>query len=63
MPISSLADLRNQLGTLPGPDTDALQQANAREPQLTKPPGSLGRLEDLAAWISACCPTEARCQI
>jgi nicotinate-nucleotide--dimethylbenzimidazole phosphoribosyltransferase len=26
--------------------------AQAREPQLTKPPGSLGRLEDLAAWIA-----------
>lgn len=53
MPISSLKDLRNQLETLPGPDTQAQAQAETREPQLTKPQGSLGRLEDLAAWVSS----------
>ncbi|NQW00967.1 MAG: nicotinate-nucleotide--dimethylbenzimidazole phosphoribosyltransferase [Rhodospirillales bacterium] len=53
MTISSLDDLRAQLRQLPGPDNQALEKANAREPQLTKPPGSLGRLEQLAAWLSA----------
>ena len=53
MSISSLNDLRDQLGALPGPDTNALSQAKEREPQLTKPPGSLGKLEELSAWVSA----------
>ncbi len=53
MSITSLEDLRNQLGTLREPDESARKRAEAREPQLTKPPGSLGRLEELAAWVSA----------
>jgi nicotinate-nucleotide--dimethylbenzimidazole phosphoribosyltransferase len=41
------------------PDDDVREQALARQGQLTKPPGSLGRLEELGVWISACqgvCP-------
>lgn len=53
MSISSLSDLRTQLSALPGPDTKAQNKAAIREPQLTKPAGSLGRLEDLAVWVSA----------
>ena len=41
------------LGKLPGPDADAFGAAEAREPQLTKPPGSLGRLEVIAHWLAA----------
>lgn len=52
MTISSLEELRALLKSLPGPDLDARQQADKREPQLTKPPGSLGRLEELAAWVA-----------
>lgn len=40
------------LADLPGPDAAARAAAEAHEPQLTKPPGALGRLEDLAAWLA-----------
>lgn len=40
------------LGALPGPDPDALAAARARQKTLTKPPGALGRLEDLACWLA-----------
>jgi len=51
-PVSSLAEFRNLLGGLPGPDAEARAAAAAREPQLTKPPGALGRLEELAVWLA-----------
>jgi nicotinate-nucleotide--dimethylbenzimidazole phosphoribosyltransferase len=51
--IDNLDDLRHLLDDLPGPDVGALAKAAAREPQLTKPPGALGRLEDLSAWLAA----------
>jgi nicotinate-nucleotide--dimethylbenzimidazole phosphoribosyltransferase len=41
------------------PDEQAYRQAVARQAQLTKPAGSLGRLEELGVWIAACqgvCP-------
>lgn len=41
------------------PDGDALAAARSRQARLTKPPGSLGRLEDLSMWVAACqgqCP-------
>jgi nicotinate-nucleotide--dimethylbenzimidazole phosphoribosyltransferase len=41
------------------PDEDVASQARARQDTLTKPPGSLGRLEDLSVWVAACqgvCP-------
>jgi nicotinate-nucleotide--dimethylbenzimidazole phosphoribosyltransferase len=46
-------DIRNLLADLPGPDREAVQKAQAREGQLTKPPGALGRLEHLSAWLCA----------
>ena len=51
--ISSLDDLRDLLRNLPGPDEAARTTAIAREPNLIKPKGSLGRLEELAAWLAA----------
>ncbi len=36
---------------MPLADAEAIQNARARQGQLTKPPGSLGRLEDLACWM------------
>lgn len=51
--IRSLDDIRSLLAGLPGPDREAALAAAGREPQLTKPPGALGRLEMLAAWMSA----------
>lgn len=44
------------------PDQQAHRQAVARHEQLTKPAGSLGRLEELGVWATACqgvCPPHA----
>ncbi|QUD84628.1 nicotinate-nucleotide--dimethylbenzimidazole phosphoribosyltransferase [Gordonia polyisoprenivorans] len=41
------------------PDEQVAESARARQLELTKPPGSLGRLEEIGVWISACqgvCP-------
>lgn len=41
------------------PDENAAAQARARQDTLTKPAGSLGRLEELSVWVAACqgvCP-------
>lgn len=46
-------DIRNLLKDLPGPDAEATAKARAREGQLTKPPGALGRLESLSEWLCA----------
>lgn len=37
---------------LPEPDQAAIKAAEARQAELTKPPGSLGRLEELAAFMA-----------
>ena len=44
---------RPNSGDMPIPDARAESAARARQQQLTKPPGSLGRLEDLACWFAA----------
>jgi nicotinate-nucleotide--dimethylbenzimidazole phosphoribosyltransferase len=51
--VSSLDEMRALLKQLPGPDPGAAVRAAEREAQLTKPAGSLGRLEEIAAWLSA----------
>jgi len=51
--FSSLKQLRAACLDLPGPDQSAADAASRREDQLTKPPGSLGRLEELTAWLAA----------
>ncbi len=51
--ISSVAQIRSLLAALPGPDGAAQSAWAAREPQLTKPAGSLGRLEEVSAWLAA----------
>jgi nicotinate-nucleotide--dimethylbenzimidazole phosphoribosyltransferase len=41
------------------PDAQVAAAARARQDRLTKPPGSLGRLEDLSVWVASCqgiCP-------
>ncbi|TCP55084.1 nicotinate-nucleotide-dimethylbenzimidazole phosphoribosyltransferase [Tamaricihabitans halophyticus] len=38
---------------IPEPDQDAAGQARARHAELTKPPGSLGKLEELGTWLAA----------
>lgn len=46
-------DIAKQFENLPAADTEAKDAASAREGNLTKPGGSLGRLEELAAWCAA----------
>ncbi len=40
------------LAAMPAPDFAARERATARQAQLTKPPGSLGRLEEIAVFLS-----------
>jgi len=48
--LTSLDDFRSLLAQADGADQTAIDAAAARNGQLTKPPGALGRLEDLAIW-------------
>ncbi|MBA4349842.1 MAG: nicotinate-nucleotide--dimethylbenzimidazole phosphoribosyltransferase [Rhodobacter sp.] len=52
IPFASLSQFRALLADLPGPDATARDAATARNGQLTKPPGALGRLEELAVWFA-----------
>ena len=45
-------DFRSLLRSLPGPDRAAMEAVRERDAQLTKPPGSLGRLEEIAMWLA-----------
>lgn len=51
-PFTTLEEFRAVLERLPGPDVAAIAGAEARNGQLTKPPGALGRLEELAFWYA-----------
>ncbi len=57
-------DIRALIATMPGPDLEAAAAARAREGQLVKPAGALGRLEEIAEWLAAwqgkAAPTVAR---
>ncbi len=55
MSVSGLPfdDFRALLRDLPGPDARALVAAREHDAQLTKPPGALGRLEEIAFWLAA----------
>jgi len=46
-------DIRALLTSMPGPNEANRAPARAREGQLTKPPGALGRLEEVAEFMSA----------
>ncbi|MBS9478149.1 nicotinate-nucleotide--dimethylbenzimidazole phosphoribosyltransferase [Ancylobacter radicis] len=45
-------DIRNLIAQMPGPDAAARDAAIARQGQLVKPPGALGRLEEIAIHIA-----------
>nr|WP_294548908.1 nicotinate-nucleotide--dimethylbenzimidazole phosphoribosyltransferase [uncultured Rhodopila sp.] len=51
-PFSDLAALNAACVNLPAGNAAAAAAVRERQATLTKPPGSLGRLEDLAAWLA-----------
>lgn len=51
-PFNTLAEFQDLLEIQPQENRDACQAASARNAQLTKPTGALGRLEDLAIWYA-----------
>lgn len=50
---TSMQEILDRLAALPGPALAAWARTEAREATLTKPPGALGRLEDIASWLAA----------
>jgi nicotinate-nucleotide--dimethylbenzimidazole phosphoribosyltransferase len=52
MQFDSLDDIRAFCRDLPQGDTRVADAATLRQQNLTKPPGSLGRLEELAIWLA-----------
>jgi nicotinate-nucleotide--dimethylbenzimidazole phosphoribosyltransferase len=46
-------DIRALLNAMPKADADAVARVKARDAQLTKPPGALGRLEEIVEWLAA----------
>jgi nicotinate-nucleotide--dimethylbenzimidazole phosphoribosyltransferase len=46
-------DIRDLLRDLPGPNEAAVAKVRARDAILTKPAGSLGRMEELVRWLAA----------
>jgi nicotinate-nucleotide--dimethylbenzimidazole phosphoribosyltransferase len=52
MQFDSLDDIRSFCRDLPGGDAAAADAAALRQQALTKPPGSLGRLEELVIWLA-----------
>lgn len=45
-------DIRNLFSQMPAADVEARDAVRARDATLTKPPGSLGRLEEIAEWLA-----------
>ena len=52
-PTANFEEMRRILRDLPGPDLAARTDVVRRQAELTKPPGSLGRLEEIAEWLAA----------
>ena len=52
-PTPTFEEVRRILRELPGPDQEAQTKVVQRQTELTKPPGSLGRLEEIAEWLAA----------
>lgn len=51
-PLNSLSQLQKIGATLPSADDNARNVATERQKLLTKPAGSLGRLEEIAVWLA-----------
>ena len=56
--FTSAADIDRLIAALPQVDGVTQNKAAARQSQLTKPPGSLGKLEDIAIWMAGWQRTE-----
>jgi nicotinate-nucleotide--dimethylbenzimidazole phosphoribosyltransferase len=52
-PVATFAEMRAVLARLPEADEAARTKVRLRQADLTKPPGSLGRLEEIAEWLAA----------
>ena len=52
-PFASLSEFKTLLMEMPIADAKAASDATERNGQLTKPPGALGRLEELAIWYAS----------
>ena len=50
---ATLDEMRAIVAQFPGPDRAAAEATAAREAQLTKPPGALGRLEEITHWMAS----------
>jgi nicotinate-nucleotide--dimethylbenzimidazole phosphoribosyltransferase len=50
-PPATFEEMRRVLHDLPGPDLEAQTAIVRRQAELTKPAGSLGRLEEIAEWL------------
>jgi nicotinate-nucleotide--dimethylbenzimidazole phosphoribosyltransferase len=50
--FATVADFQAALDALPAPQGDAIAAAAARQAELTKPAGSLGRLEEIALFMA-----------
>ena len=46
-------EIRKLVREMPAPDIAAVESTRAREAELTKPPGALGRLEEITEWVAA----------
>ncbi|WP_068316935.1 nicotinate-nucleotide--dimethylbenzimidazole phosphoribosyltransferase [Polycladidibacter hongkongensis] len=46
-------DFKNLINAMPEADTEAVAAVRARDAQLTKPAGSLGKLEEIVEWLAA----------
>ncbi len=51
--LRSMSELRDLVQALPKTDTHSRDVATERQKILTKPAGSLGRLEDIAIWLAS----------
>lgn len=51
-PPSTFDEIRGLLTRLPTADAEAIAKTRAREGQLTKPAGALGRLEEISEWLA-----------
>ena len=52
-PIATLDEVRAVLAEFPSADLDAASRTATREAVLTKPPGALGRLEEITSWLAS----------